>query len=151
MSDIMRLKELTGAGVMDCKNALAECGGDVDKAIAMLHEKEREEAERYKVSFWLQKMYESLYFAPDKFTEFFYENCVYQKSANEIIVGAANIKKEWDVIKHLKYDSHYVGINAEKDYAVGIFAWYDKSGRKYRIYNEFFLENGKCVRIGVLQ
>ncbi|MCL2755846.1 MAG: translation elongation factor Ts [Firmicutes bacterium] len=39
MSDIMKLKNATGAGVMDCKNALAECGGNYEKAAALLRER----------------------------------------------------------------------------------------------------------------
>jgi elongation factor Ts len=33
------LRERTGAGFMDCKNALVESDGDVDKAVALLREK----------------------------------------------------------------------------------------------------------------
>jgi elongation factor Ts len=33
------LRERTGAGFMDCKNALVEADGDIDKAIAILREK----------------------------------------------------------------------------------------------------------------
>ena len=33
------LRERTGAGMMDCKRALEEAGGDVDKAVASLREK----------------------------------------------------------------------------------------------------------------
>ena len=36
MSDINSIKELrqrTGAGMMDCKGALKECDGDIEKAI----------------------------------------------------------------------------------------------------------------------
>ena len=36
---VKRLRELTGAGFMDCKRALAEAGGDVDKAVAVLRER----------------------------------------------------------------------------------------------------------------
>lgn len=39
MSDIMKLKEATGAGVLDCKKALDETKGDYDKAVALLREK----------------------------------------------------------------------------------------------------------------
>jgi elongation factor Ts len=35
-ADVKRLREATGAGMMDCKNALAECDGDFDKAIEAL-------------------------------------------------------------------------------------------------------------------
>ena len=33
---IKELRELTGAGMMDCKNALNETGGDLDKAVQAL-------------------------------------------------------------------------------------------------------------------
>ena len=37
--DVKRLREQTGAGIMDCKRALEESGGDVDKAVVWLREK----------------------------------------------------------------------------------------------------------------
>src|SRR5215475_14008869 len=35
-SDVKRLREQTGAGMMDCKNALAEADGDLEAAIEIL-------------------------------------------------------------------------------------------------------------------
>ncbi len=37
--DIKRLREMTGAGMMDCKSALAETGGDLEKASEALRKK----------------------------------------------------------------------------------------------------------------
>ena len=37
--DITTLREQTGAGMLDCKNALTECNGDMDKAADWLREK----------------------------------------------------------------------------------------------------------------
>ncbi len=37
--DVMTLRQRTGAGMMDCKNALNETNGDMDKAIDYLREK----------------------------------------------------------------------------------------------------------------
>jgi elongation factor Ts len=37
--DVKRLRESTGAGIMDCKRALEESGGDVDAAVLWLREK----------------------------------------------------------------------------------------------------------------
>lgn len=37
--DIVKLRKRTNAGVMDCKNALVECDGDLDKATEWLREK----------------------------------------------------------------------------------------------------------------
>ena len=39
MKDIKELRERTGAGVMDCKKALLETNGDVEKAVEYLREK----------------------------------------------------------------------------------------------------------------
>jgi elongation factor Ts len=37
--DVKQLRDRTGAGIMDCKRALEESGGDVEKAMAWLREK----------------------------------------------------------------------------------------------------------------
>jgi elongation factor Ts len=44
--DVKKLRDLTGAGVMDCKRALEEAGGDTDKAVAILREKGIARAEK---------------------------------------------------------------------------------------------------------
>ena len=36
---VKELREKTGAGMMDCKKALTETGGDLDKAVEYLREK----------------------------------------------------------------------------------------------------------------
>ena len=36
---VRELRDKTGAGMMDCKRALAESGGDIDKAVVYLREK----------------------------------------------------------------------------------------------------------------
>jgi elongation factor Ts len=38
-ADIKKLRELTGAGMMDCRNALVEADGDMDKAVEILRVK----------------------------------------------------------------------------------------------------------------
>jgi elongation factor Ts len=38
-SDVNKLRQTTGAGMMDCKKALVEAGGDMDKAVKILREK----------------------------------------------------------------------------------------------------------------
>ena len=38
-ADVKKLREATGAGMMDCKKALVEAGGDFDKAIDILRKK----------------------------------------------------------------------------------------------------------------
>jgi len=39
LDDVKKLRELSGAGMMDCKNALEEAEGDMDKAFTLLREK----------------------------------------------------------------------------------------------------------------
>ncbi|NDV77447.1 translation elongation factor Ts [Dysgonomonas sp. 511] len=39
MADIQKLRKMTGAGMMDCKNALNEAEGDFDKAIEIIRKK----------------------------------------------------------------------------------------------------------------
>jgi len=38
-SDVNKLRQMTGAGMMDCKNALVESEGDIEKAIDILRKK----------------------------------------------------------------------------------------------------------------
>jgi len=44
--DVMALREKTGAGMMDCKKALTETGGDMDGAVKFLREKGIASAEK---------------------------------------------------------------------------------------------------------
>jgi elongation factor Ts len=39
MEDVKRLRDMTGAGMMDCRNALQEANGDIDLAVQILREK----------------------------------------------------------------------------------------------------------------
>ena len=45
-SDIQKLREITGAGIMDCKKALEEADGDMLKAQKILEERGLEKAEK---------------------------------------------------------------------------------------------------------
>jgi elongation factor Ts len=45
-SDVKALREKTGAGMMNCKKALSECDGDVEKAIEFLRKKGLAAAEK---------------------------------------------------------------------------------------------------------
>ena len=38
LNNIQKLREITGAGVMECKKALEKSGGDIDKAVKIIHE-----------------------------------------------------------------------------------------------------------------
>lgn len=45
-NDVQKLREQTGAGVMDCKKALQDTGGDFDKAVALINERGLVKAEK---------------------------------------------------------------------------------------------------------
>ena len=45
---VKELRELTGAGMMDCKNVLVEADGDMEKAVELLREKGIAKAARQK-------------------------------------------------------------------------------------------------------
>lgn len=45
-AQVKQLRELTGAGILDCRTALEETGGDVDKAVQYLREKGLAAAEK---------------------------------------------------------------------------------------------------------
>ena len=45
-AEVNKLRQATGAGMMDCKNALVEAEGDFDKAIEVLRKKGQKVAEK---------------------------------------------------------------------------------------------------------
>jgi elongation factor Ts len=94
-ADVKRLRELTGAGMLDCKNALAETDGDFDKAVEALRIKGAKDvgkrAERATA--------EGLVAAKDGAlielnceTDFVAKNAEFQTLANEVVAAAAAAK-----------------------------------------------------------
>lgn len=56
-AQVKELREKTGAGMMDCKKALQEANGDMDKAVEILREKglaaaEKKQAESLPKGLW---------------------------------------------------------------------------------------------------
>ena len=47
---VQDLRQRTGAGMMDCKKALVETGGDLDKAVDFLRKKGIASAEKREIS-----------------------------------------------------------------------------------------------------
>ena len=45
-SDVAKLRKLTGAGMMDCKKALNETGGNMDEAVEVLRKSGAAKAEK---------------------------------------------------------------------------------------------------------
>ena len=66
MADITKLRKMSGAGMMDCKKALTESDGDIEKAMEIIRKKgqaiaaKRSDREAAKVAYWQRKMANSL-------------------------------------------------------------------------------------------
>ncbi|MEV6058448.1 translation elongation factor Ts [Nocardia asteroides] len=108
-ADVKRLRELTGSGMMDCKNALAESDGDFDKAVEVLRIKGAKDvgkrAERATA--------EGLVIAKDGVlveinseTDFVAKNAEFQELAEAVVTAAAAGKPaDLDALKALKLDN----------------------------------------------
>ncbi|GGK96307.1 translation elongation factor Ts [Nocardia jinanensis] len=107
-ADVKRLRELTGSGMMDCKNALVETEGDFDKAVELLRIKGAKDvgkrAERTTA--------EGLVIAKDGVmveinseTDFVAKNAEFQALADKIAAAAAAAKPaDVDALKVVALD-----------------------------------------------
>src|ERR1700736_3952763 len=98
-ADVKRLRELTGAGMLDSKNALVEADGDFDKAVELLRIKGAKDvgkrAERATAEGLVAAKGGALIELNSE-TDFVAKNAEFQKLAEEI-VGAAAKSKAADV------------------------------------------------------
>lgn len=111
-ADVKRLRELTGSGMMDCKNALTETDGDFDKAVELLRIKGAKDvgkrAERTTA--------EGLVIAKDGVmveinseTDFVAKNAEFQALAEKIVAAAAAAKPaDVDALKAVALDGQTV-------------------------------------------
>ncbi|BAX91837.1 translation elongation factor Ts [Mycobacterium shigaense] len=94
-ADVKRLRELTGAGMLDCKNALAESDGDFDKAVEALRIKGAKDvgkrAERATAE-GLVAAKDGALIELNSETDFVAKNDEFQKVASEIVAAAAGSK-----------------------------------------------------------
>jgi elongation factor Ts len=94
-ADVKRLRELTGAGMLDCKNALAETDGDFDKAVEALRIKGAKDvgkrAERSTAEGLVAAKGGALIELNSE-TDFVAKNAEFQKLADEIVAAAAKSK-----------------------------------------------------------
>jgi elongation factor Ts len=94
-ADVKRLRELTGAGMLDCKNALAESEGDFDKAVEALRIKGAKDvgkrAERATAE-GLVAAKDGALIELNSETDFVAKNAEFQKVAEEIVAAAAKSK-----------------------------------------------------------
>jgi elongation factor Ts len=94
-ADVKRLRELTGAGMLDCKNALSESEGDFDKAVEALRIKGAKDvgkrAERATAE-GLVAAKDGALIELNSETDFVAKNAEFQKVAEEIVTAAAAAK-----------------------------------------------------------
>ena len=64
MADITKLRKMSGAGMMDCKKALTESDGDIEKAMEIIRNRllllSVLTVKLLKVAYWQRKMANSL-------------------------------------------------------------------------------------------
>ena len=105
-ADVKRLRELTGAGMLDCKNALAESDGDFDKAVEVLRIKGAKDvgkrAERATAE-GLVAAKDGALIELNSETDFVAKNAEFQKLADEIVAAAlASKAADVDALKAAK-------------------------------------------------
>lgn len=102
-ADVKRLRELTGAGMLDCKNALAENDGDFDKAVEALRIKGAKDvgkrAERATAEGLVAAQGGALIELNSE-TDFVAKNAEFQALADQIVAAAVSSKaKDIDELK----------------------------------------------------
>ncbi|MDM4140548.1 MULTISPECIES: translation elongation factor Ts [Mycobacterium] len=94
-ADVKRLRELTGAGMLDCKNALAENDGDFDKAVEALRIKGAKDvgkrAERATAEGLVAAQGGALIELNSE-TDFVAKNAEFQALADQIVAAAVSSK-----------------------------------------------------------
>src|SRR6476620_6433862 len=99
-ADVKRLRELTGAGMMDCKRALDESDGDFDKAVELLRIKGAKDigkrAERTTAEGLVAAAAGAL-IELDSETDFVAKNEEFQQLAERVVNAAAELGSEADV------------------------------------------------------
>ncbi|MEZ5150718.1 translation elongation factor Ts [Rhodococcus zopfii] len=117
-ADVKRLRELTGSGMLDCKNALADSDGDFDKAVEQLRIKgakdvgkraERSTAEGLVVA------KDGVLIELNSETDFVAKNDEFQALADKIVTAAAAARPaDLEALKAVDVDGKTVGTLVEE-------------------------------------
>jgi len=108
-ADVKRLRELTGAGMLDCKNALADADGDFDKAVEALRIKGAKDvgkrAERATAE-GLVAARDGALIELNSETDFVAKNAEFQQLADQILDAAlASKSADVDTLKAAKTEA----------------------------------------------
>lgn len=118
-SDVNKLRQMTGAGMMDCKKALVEANGDFEKAIDELRKKgqkvaanraDREAKEGYIVAKTNADATKGYLVAISCETDFVAKNAEFVKFAEDILdLAASNNAKDADAVRALPMQGVTIG------------------------------------------
>src|SRR6185312_12553766 len=111
-ADVKRLRELTGAGMLDSKNALVETDGDFDKAVELLRIKGAKDvgkrAERTTAE-GLVVAKDGVMVEINSETDFVAKNAEFQQLAEQVVAVAASAKPaDLESLKALDLDGKTV-------------------------------------------
>jgi len=110
---VKELRELTGAGFMDCKRALEETGGDIDRAVALLKErgqaaaakKEGREAREGLIGSYIHTGGRiGVLIEVNCETDFVARNEQFQKLVRDLAVQVAGLEPEYVDAEHIPAD-----------------------------------------------
>lgn len=117
-ADVAKLRKMTGAGMMDCKNALVEANGNFDKAKDIIREKgkmvaakraDRETTEGSVIAKVNDKNSKAILVCLGCETDFVSKNEDFQQLANKIADAAIeSFPADLEALKSVKIDGHTV-------------------------------------------
>ena len=118
-ADVNKLRQMTGAGMMDCKKALMETGGDFEKAIDELRKRgqkvaanraDREAKEGYIIAKTNSDATKGYLVATSCETDFVAKSADYIKFANDVLeIAMKNNPADGDALKALPMENVTVG------------------------------------------
>lgn len=158
-TDVAKLRQMTGAGMMDCKSALVESNGDFERAKEIIREKgklvaakraDRETTEGSVIAITNESNDKGILVCLGCETDFVAKNADFQKLAKDIANAAlTNLPENLDALKAVKLD----GLTIEET----VVQQTGKSGEKHAIpfYNKieapyiasYIHTNGKVATI----
>jgi elongation factor Ts len=128
-ADVNKLRTITGAGMMDCKNALKEANGDFDTAIDLLRKKgqkvaanrsDRDAAEGLVIAKSTDGSKSGVMIVLNCETDFVAKNADFSNVANTILDSAiANKPSTLDELKAIKYGSTDLSISEKITEEIG--------------------------------
>lgn len=117
-ADIVKLRKLTGAGMMDCKNALEESNGDIEKAVELIRERgkaiankraDRDAGEGAALAAVTEDGKKGAIVVLNCETDFVAKNDDFVGLTNKILnVALANLPADLDALKNLKIEGRRI-------------------------------------------